>query len=278
MSLRLARIVAAALVSCGGVVAVGVARSQAGTQGHQMAVAARAGAGTGSDANAAAAGSTTTSPPTTETPTTAAPPTTALPTTTSGAPATTAAPPATALPHTTATTAKRPPTTAAPAPKPAPAKATATGAATHYTFMATDQGRPMRYDPCTPIHYVVNAAQAPGSGIADLNEALRRISAANGLQFAFDGYTDEVPASHRGISEDPRYPGQWPPVLVGWVQPGQSDLFSGGALGEGGSTWYGVAGSQVYVTGVVALDASQNHNLAAGFGGESEGGVLMHEL
>jgi hypothetical protein len=144
--------------------------------------------------------------------------------------------------------------------------------------MAADQGRPMRYDPCTPVHYVVNASLAPANGLADLQEALRRVTAATGIPFEFDGYTDEVPVSHRGLVENPRYPKQWPPVLIGWVKPGQTDLFSGGAVGEGGSTWYGVPGSQVYVTGVVALDATQNSQLAAGFGGDSEGGVLMHEL
>jgi len=262
---RTARMIAAALVACGGVIATGVMREQVGAQGSQHTLAASAPASSSTDAADA-----TTSPPTTETPTTAAPTTTTPP-----APATTR-PPVTAAPRTTTTTAKRPAPTTAPAP--APAKSTATGVATHYAFMATDQGRPMRYDPCTPIHYVVNSALAPASGMADLTEALRRITVANGLQFAFDGYTDETPASHRGVAEDPRYPGQWPPVLIGWVKPGQSDLFSGGALGEGGSTWYGVPGSQVYVTGVVALDATQNGQLAAGFGGDSEGGVLMHEV
>ena len=54
-------------------------------------------------------------------------------------------------------------------------------AASHYAFLALDQGRPVRYDPCQPIHYTVNVAQAPASALTDLQEAVHRVSAATGL-------------------------------------------------------------------------------------------------
>jgi hypothetical protein len=136
----------------------------------------------------------------------------------------------------------------------------------------------MRYDPCTPIHYVVNPSQAPATGLADLQQAVQRVSAATGLTFVFDGLTDEVPVAHRGMAANPRYPHGWPPVLIGWAQRSQTDLFKGAEVGEGGSTWYGVPGSEVYVTGVVAIDATRDDALAAGFGGSSMGALLMHEL
>lgn len=134
----------------------------------------------------------------------------------------------------------------------------------------------MRYDPCTPIHYVVNATLGPPNALADLQQAVQRIAAATGLTFVYDGPSAEVPVAHRGITKG-NYPG-WPPVLIGWEQPGSSDLFTAGAIGEGGSTWYGVPGHEVYVTGVVVIDATQNDRVAPGFGGNSLGGVLMHEL
>src|SRR4051812_15068920 len=132
--------------------------------------------------------------------------TTAAPTTTAIPPTTTMAPPVTTTTtprRVTATTAKGRVTTTTAAPnKPttvttAPAGSTKQAAALpappapdgagHYAFLALDQGRPVRYDPCQPIHYTVNLAQAPASATADLHEALRRVSAATGLTFTDDG-------------------------------------------------------------------------------------------
>ena len=45
----------------------------------------------------------------------------------------------------------------------------------------TDQGTPTRWDPCEPIHYVVNAELAPPGSIEDVHEAVRRVSAATGI-------------------------------------------------------------------------------------------------
>src|SRR4051794_13990591 len=160
---------------------------------------------------------------------------------------------------------------AAPAPAPTPTPAG------NYGFLATDRDRPVRYDPCTPIHYAANLALAPAGALADLQGAVQRLSQATGLSFVFNGTTDEVPQAHRGMTKNSRYRG-WPPVLIAWVQPGASDLLTNGAIGEGGSTWFGNAGSEVYVTGVVAIDASQNDKLTPGFGGDSVGAVLLHEL
>ena len=158
-------------------------------------------------------------------------------------------------------------------PPPAPAPV-ATG---DFAFLAHDGDRPVRYDPCTPIHYIVNLTRAPAGASTDVRQAIAELSQATGLTFVADGTTDEVPMAHRGMQKNSRYPG-WPPVLIAWVDPAQSDLLSGGAIGEGGSTWIGNPGSEVYVTGIVAIDATQNRKLAPGFGGDSVGSVLLHEL
>ena len=160
---------------------------------------------------------------------------------------------------------------AAPAVQPA---APATG---KFAFLAMDGDRPVRYDPCTPIHYVVNLSQAPADALDEIAGAIAQVSAATGLTFVYDGDSGEIPAAHRGLAKDPAFRG-WPPVLIAWVQPDQTDLFSDGAIGEGGSTWYGAPGHEVYVTGVVAVDATQNAKLQQGFGGNSVGALLMHEL
>jgi hypothetical protein len=62
-----------------------------------------------------------------------------------------------------------------------------------YAFLeARDRGcLPVRFNPCEPIHYVINAALAPPGALDDLLEAIRRLEAATGLAFVNDGPTDE---------------------------------------------------------------------------------------
>lgn len=266
-SRRIGRVAVSALVSCALIAAVAILRNPLGEHASRNLVV---------DAAPIPAGDS--GPP--AEPTTVAPPAvppTAAPTTVVPAPRASAA---AASPKAPTVTVARPPSPTTTAPK-AVAQASVpppAGAAGHYAFLAHDGDRPMRYDPCTPIHYVVNPAQAPSTGLADLQEAVRRISAVTGLTFVYDGLTDEVPMAHRGMAANPRYPHGWPPVLVGWVERSQTDLFKGTEVGEGGSTWYGVPGSEVYVTGVVAVDTARDDTLVAGFGGSSTGALLMHEL
>src|SRR5205823_2916543 len=104
---------------------------------------------------------------------------------------------------TTSTTTASTPSTTAPA-RPLPG-------ADHYAFLAHDGTRPMRYDPCTPVHYVINPALAPVNGVDDLQEAVRRVSSITGITLVFDGFTDEIPESRRGLDPNLRYPHGWPP-------------------------------------------------------------------
>jgi hypothetical protein len=141
-----------------------------------------------------------------------------------------------------------------------------------------DLGRPARWDPCTPIHYVVQTRWEPAGGRADLAAALKRLAKASGMVFVDDGDTDELPSQQRAAYQPARYGHRWAPLLVGWLPPAQTDLGLG----------HGVAGVTVavalpgpkggsIVTGQVALDA--DHALPAGFGpGATEGEVLLHEL
>lgn len=140
------------------------------------------------------------------------------------------------------------------------------------------QGRPARWDPCTPVHYVVQEGWAPQQGRRDLATALARISAVSGLEFVDDGATDEVPSTRRAAYQPDRYPGRWAPLLVAWVPPSSTDLGLQGQV-QGVTQTVALPGPDggSIVTAQVALDAEAR--LASGFGpGTTDGEVLLHEL
>jgi hypothetical protein len=133
---------------------------------------------------------------------------------------------------------------------------------------------PARWDPCTPIHYVVNTRWAPPSGVADLEGALQRVSKATGMRFVFDGPTEllpegDTPALVRAADGTK----SWAPVLIAWEPLGRE----GGV--EGLTVPIAVPGPDggSIVTARVAINSDLL--LPPGFGpGVSEGLVILHEL
>ena len=141
-----------------------------------------------------------------------------------------------------------------------------------------DDGRPARWDPCSPIRYVVNPSWIPDAGRRDLQEALRRITAASGLRFVSDGDTDEMPSRTRPAYQPGRYGERWAPLLIAWVPSTSTDLGLGDGV-QGVSMAVAVPGEDgpSLVSAQVVLDASRR--LASGFGpGTTDGEVLLHEL
>ena len=139
-------------------------------------------------------------------------------------------------------------------------------------------GRPARWNPCAPIHFVVQTRWAPSTGRADLAAALAQLTAVSGLTFTDDGDTDEVPLRTREAYQPERYGKRWAPLLVGWVPDAQTDLGLGDGV-QGVTVAVALSGKDggSIVTGQVALDA--DHRLPGGFGpGATEGEVLLHEL
>lgn len=150
-----------------------------------------------------------------------------------------------------------------------------------FTFMATVGGGPVRWNPCQPIHYVVNLGAAPPGSLQDVQAAALRLSRATGITFDYDGLTDEIPARERDVYQPERYGDRWAPVLIGWVDPRTStfDFEPGGreAAGVAGPLYPQPGPSTMYVSGVVAINVADPN--PPGFGSPgAQGPVVLHEL
>ena len=153
--------------------------------------------------------------------------------------------------------------------------------ADEYRFLARNfEGDPVRWNPCEPIHYVVNLGLAPEGSLQDVQEAVRRTSLATGIEFVDDGLSDEVPERRRFVYQPDRYGDRWAPVLIAWVDPDDTDI----PFARDGHTAAGVAAplvapgeNDVLVSGWIAIN--QEDPNPAGFGSiGSQGPVVLHEL
>jgi hypothetical protein len=154
-----------------------------------------------------------------------------------------------------------------------------------YAFLMKDRnGRPMRYNPCQPVRYVINPTGAPGGAVDEVRESFRRLGAATGMQFVDAGTTSEthlrIGSATRPTSQAERYGnGQWAPILISWVTANEEPILAGAVLGYGGSTSYWTSATdQAYVTGEVVLDRDMSL-VRPGFGpGLTRGNLVQHEL
>lgn len=173
------------------------------------------------------------------------------------------------------------PDDAADAPLGAPARpdgGEAGGDSDAYRFISTQDGGddPVTYDPCAPIHLVVDPRTVVDGGSRLLDEALDRVGEATGLRFVVDGTTDE-PARDDGAVMAPD--GGWLPVTVSWSDPKASPDLAGDVAGYAGSATVERDGRRWFVTGSVVLDGPQLADILDGRRGRaSVRSVIMHEL
>ncbi|SFL38029.1 Matrixin [Geodermatophilus ruber] len=158
--------------------------------------------------------------------------------------------------------------------------APAHGGAHAFVAVQEDGQRPVTYDPCRPIHYVIRPDNAPAGGDGFVHEAFARMANVTGLQFVYDGPTDEAPSQEREIFQPDRYGDRWAPVLVSWQTEAESPEFATDVAGRAGSTAVSPpAGPQVFVTGTVDLDAAAFSRMFADEAGTAVArGILLHEL
>lgn len=150
-----------------------------------------------------------------------------------------------------------------------------------YRFVAThDDGVPVAYDPCRPVHYVIRPAHAPAGGNRAVRAAFDRVGELTGLSFVHDGTTTESPVEHREPFQPDRYGDRWAPVLVSWVSPAEDPGFAGDLAGKAGSVPVTVPGSPaVFVTGTVELSAKQFAEMLGPSGDDEDArAILLHEI
>jgi hypothetical protein len=149
-----------------------------------------------------------------------------------------------------------------------------------FRHVSEETGAPVRYNPCAPIHYVINPGNAPAGGVDDVHTAVRMTSQATGLKFVYDGTTDEVFVHPRDSYQPDRYGERWAPILISWMSdlPGLPNHEAGRTpLGMGGSSYAPSADDALaYVSGAATFDSTAD--LRSGFGGRTWGQVILHEL
>ena len=170
---------------------------------------------------------------------------------------------------------------AAPLGRPAPVPATSAA----YAFLDTgEDGQPVKYDPCRPIHYVTRAANSPAAGPELIQQAIAAVSRATGLVFIDDGATMEAPSAGRESYQPDRYGDRWAPVLIAWEttaeDPSFTELEDGDTiLGRGGSEAVSIGDTDfTYVSGQLALNAPALKSLIEQEGPAQARGTIEHEL
>ncbi|WP_406830280.1 matrixin family metalloprotease [Pedococcus sp. KACC 23699] len=147
--------------------------------------------------------------------------------------------------------------------------------------MSDADSPPVAWDPCRPIHVVVNTAEAPPNADRLLTEAANEVSRATGLKFVIEGTTDEVPDADRAPLDPQRYGNRWSPALVAWTNPRVVPELDGRVAGVGGprAATYAQSVDQHWVSGIVFLDAPTFRSILNRTEGWADArAIVMHEL
>jgi len=154
-----------------------------------------------------------------------------------------------------------------------------TGEPSEHRFLGRGiDGAPLRWNPCEPIHYVINAGDGPEGSVDDVHRAVEKVSVATGIEFLYDGPTTEIPTRHRDAYEPDLYPGGWAPVLVAWVSPDETDIpfRSEGHTAAGVARPLATTTPDAIVSGWIAIN--ENDPNPPGFDDPGDQGpIVLHE-
>lgn len=151
----------------------------------------------------------------------------------------------------------------------------------HAFLFALPDGKPIGYDPCRPVRYVIRPEGMPPLGERLITESIVEISALTGLKFEYAGPTTEQPASTRPVIQPSLYGEDWAPVLIAWSSPAEVPDLAGSVAGFGGSAKVPGAGSsgEWLAAGRLALDTKDISRILAGSDGYRQArAVVLHEL
>ena len=148
-----------------------------------------------------------------------------------------------------------------------------------YRYSAVYDGKPVRWNPCTALHWRFRTVGAPTGALAVVKAAVARIASASGTTWRYDGTSTATP----GTGWLPKTSNSVPPVLIGWTDAGHSDLLRGAAknvLGMTRTSWLEVDDHRGHRAAairaaVIALDRTDSLPLT---GRASWKAVLLHEL
>jgi hypothetical protein len=138
-----------------------------------------------------------------------------------------------------------------------------------FTFSRVVNGAPIRWNPCAPIHYLVNMGGYSDSFRPVIAEAVERLEAATGLLLLPVGDTTYMPTSTNG-SQLLTVGGE---LVIALGDELQSDLVPGSIIGLTGIRFF----STTIVKASVVIDMS-NVGSNPTWNGVGVGPVLMHEL
>lgn len=143
-----------------------------------------------------------------------------------------------------------------------------------YAFvLTTTAGDPVSWDPCRPIHYLVNPEGAPEDWEDTVDSGVRAISEVSGFEFRYDGETDDRSFRQRAVD------GQRPsPVLIAWADSSEVPDLEGTTAGIGGATPVRSGGRVRFVAGLVVLDTAAYDRMAATGDDQGQQLILAHEL
>jgi hypothetical protein len=144
-----------------------------------------------------------------------------------------------------------------------------------YEFFDTGPGGdPVAWNPCEPIHYVVNPDGAPDDWEELVDEGVATVSGAAGLRFEYDGTTDD-----RDFTDRVDALGRPEPVLIGWADEDEVPELEDDVAGVAGPVTQTRRGLSRYVTGMVVLDRESFDDLDGQLDGDDQQrAILMHEL
>jgi len=154
---------------------------------------------------------------------------------------------------------------------------TATGGT--YAFEEAGSTPTQRWDPCTPIRYVVSGSEPYPGATKQLTSAIEEVSADTGLQFVYAGTTSEIPSDSRVPYQPTTYGQRWAPVLIAWTDSTVLPKLAGNVVGLGGPMGAAFDGQARLVSGIVALDDPDLAGIAHRRNGAVETReVMLHEL